>query len=414
MNTLCPSTFLAGLLALAAPLVSHAQQKPTYPDAEAANHVGEEATVTGKVFTVSKSAKGTTFLNFGGRFPNHTFGGVIFASAEAAVGDVKQYEGKEVALTGRIEAAPDGKPQIVIKTPDQIKLADGSMPPAAAPAPAPATTAPSPAAPPPPSAAPMATPRPSTMAPPPPPTLPPPPVPITPMPEAASSKEAKITLAQNWAATGRSGELVRKDLAKLFGDFGSPSEKIEGDPTIEVYPGVTFLMPFNEARKKLQLDSGVGSKTKVGTPGLPQGSFTAHGFSGVFLGGFTRLFLVTDNADQVVSVLLVEENTRTRVPNETDASGYHTYNFIGGRTKGTNDLAIRHEIAKGGPAGVLVVDSMLVDPNDPEDRAPIRLSTRSSTRVSSTPKPKTGKVLERSRWFVPEPIVNLILRSVRG
>jgi len=409
MNTFRPSTFLAGLLALAAPTFGHAQQKPTYPDAEAANHIGEEATVTGKVVTVSKSAKGTTFLNFGARFPNHTFGGVIFAGAEAAVGDVKQYEGRDVTLTGRIEAAPDGKPQIVIKTPDQIKLADGTMPPAPAPA-APGTiTAPAPAPPPPP--APMATPMPATSAPPP---LPPPPVPETPAPEAPPAKEPRITLAQNWSATGRSGELVRKDLAKLFGDFGSPSERVEGDPTIEVYPGVTFLMPLNEARKKLQLDTGVGSKTKIGTPGFPQGSFTAHGFAGVFLGGFTRLFLVTDNADQVVSVLLVEENTRTRVPNTTDSSGYHTYNFISGRTKGTNDLAIRHEIAKEGSAGVLVVESMLVDPTDPEDRAPIRMSSRSSTRVSSTPKPKTGKVLERSRWFVPVPIVNLILRSVRG
>ena len=27
---------------------------------------------------------------------------------------------------------------------------------------------------------------------------------------------------------------------------------------------------------------------------------------------------------------------------------------------------------------------------------------------------KTGKVIERSRWFVPAPIVNLILRCVGG
>lgn len=79
------------------------QETPVYTDTEAGQHVGETATVTGKVFSVSTSGKGTTFLNLGDRYPRHTFGAVIFASKQADVGDVKQYEGKEVALTGRIE-----------------------------------------------------------------------------------------------------------------------------------------------------------------------------------------------------------------------------------------------------------------------------------------------------------------------
>lgn len=380
------------LLALAAPLAAFAQQKPGFTDAEAAQHVGEEATVTGKVAAVSKSGKGTTFLNFGDRFPKHTFAGVIFARDEAAVGDVKQYEGKDVSLSGKIEASPDGKPQIVIRAADQLKLAGAPMP--AAPAPA-ATPAP-----------PAATPMPSTPVPAPAP-MPTSPAPIAPVMKAAP----KIALASNWSA-GQGGEMTRKDLAKLFGASGSPSESIEGDPTIEVYPGVPFLTPLAVAKKKLNLEGVSASKTKVATAGLPQGSFTAHAFSGVFIGGFNRLFLVTDNADQVVSVLAVEENTRTRVPNEADATGYHTYNFITGRAKGTNDLAIRHTIATDGPAGVLVVDSMLVDPTDPEDRTPTRSTRSTSTKSTTYSKPKTGKVLERSRWFVPVPIVNLILRCV--
>jgi len=387
---------IAALLALTA----SAQQKPAYSDAEAAKHIGEEATVTGKLAAVSKSGKGTTFLNFGDRFPRHTFGGVVFVRDEAAVGDVKQYEGKEVALTGRIEAAPDGKPQIVIRQADQLKLATATMPSAPAP-----PAAPAPAPPPPPPV--PATPVPSPSA-----SFPPPPMRATPAP-AAPSAAGKIALAPNWTRADQSGEMTRKDLAKLFGASGTPGESVEGDPTIEVYPGVPFLTPLTAAKKKLNLEGASASKTKVATPGLPQNSFAAYGFSGVFLGGFNRLFLVTDNADQVVSALLVEENTRTRVPNEPDTFGYHTYNFVTGRAKGTNELTIRHTIALDGPPGVLVVDSMLIDPTDPEDRAPIRFGGKStSTRTSSTSKPKTGKVLERSRWFVPVPIVNLILRCV--
>jgi hypothetical protein len=129
MNT-HPFTLVTALLAT----LAFAQEKPVYPDAEAANHVGEEATVTGKVVAVSKSGKGNTFLNLGDRFPRQTFTGVIFARDEAAVGDVKQYEGKDVAITGRIEMSPEQKPQIVIKSADQIKVVDAAAPSAPAPA----------------------------------------------------------------------------------------------------------------------------------------------------------------------------------------------------------------------------------------------------------------------------------------
>ena len=108
---------LAALLAFAAPLFSQAPQKPIpiYPEAEAGKHAGEEAGITGKVIAVSKSAKGTTYLNFGDRFPRQTFSGVVLTRDEEKVGDVKSYEGKVVTITGRIELSPDQKPQILIR-----------------------------------------------------------------------------------------------------------------------------------------------------------------------------------------------------------------------------------------------------------------------------------------------------------
>ena len=67
----------AGLVAFGAPLRLPAEQKPaaTYPDTDAAAHAGEDATVTGKVIAISKSAKGTLYLNFGDRFPRPSFAG---------------------------------------------------------------------------------------------------------------------------------------------------------------------------------------------------------------------------------------------------------------------------------------------------------------------------------------------------
>lgn len=377
----------ASLCLLLAPLAS-AQQKalPAYTETEAGQHEGEEAAVTGKVVTVAKSAKGTTYLNFGDRFPRQTFSGVVLTRDEEKVGDVKVYEGKVVTITGRIELSPDKKPQIVISAPTQIKLADATTAPAstsAATPPMPATTA-----------APAPVPPVASL------TTPPAPIP-------AGTK--KIVLAQSWNSSPQGGEMVRKDLAALFGDQGSASESVDGDPSVVLFGDVTFLMPIAAAKKRLQLEGASASVLRVACPGLPLGSFSAHTFNGVFVGGFNRLTLVTDNADQVVSVLLVDENPRQRTSDTTDTSGYHAYNFIAGRVKGTNDLVIKHQIAPGGPAGVVYVESMLIDPNDGNPP-----SKTSSSRTTTTSRSRTGKVMERSRWFVPKPVVNLILRCVGG
>lgn len=374
-------------------LTALGQQPPSYTDTEAAQHIGEEATVTGLLASVSTSGKGTTFLNFGARYPRHTFGCVIFSRNEADVGDVKQYEGKEVSVTGRIETSPtDKKPQIVIKSADQLKLATKGppTPPTPPPAPAPATTTPTPAPPMPAASAPV-------------------PAPVrTPAPEPFKPASAtRIALGTGWNSPSAGGEMTRKDLARLFGDVATPATSTQVDETIEVYPGIPILAPLEKVKKFLNLTGATSSKAKVSTPGLPKESLTSWAFNGVFPGGFNRLVIVTDNADQVVSMLAIDSSGRTRVQNETDAIGYHTYNFINGGAKAKNDLYVKHVLSKNShDPGVIVVDTLLVDPTDPDPSLPPSRSSKSSS------KPKTGKILERSRWFVPVPLADLILHCV--
>ena len=375
-------------------LAAFGQQKPVYSDAEAGKHVGEEVTVTGKVINVSITGGGTTFLNFGDRFPKNTFGGVIFAGKKDAVGDVKQYEGKEVAVTGRIELDKNQKPQIVISTADQIKLTGAANPPAATtPAPAPAAAAPMPAA----ASAPV---RPAV------------PTPAASVVTPTAKQTGRIALAAGWKTNRPGGEKTRKDLAKLFGGTGSASETTDVDTSIEVYPGLPFLTPLASAKKILHLEAARSSTSKISTPGLPQESFSATVFTGIFPGGFERLYLITDSADQVVSAMLMDAGSRTRVANETDVSGYHTYNFVTGSSKASNNLVVKHELTPPSAASkVAVVETMLFDPTDPEPKQP---GTSTKGSFSKSTKPKTGKVLERSRWYVPAPVVNLILRCVGG
>jgi len=372
---------LVAFLAPATPLL--AQKPATYPDSEAGQHVGETATVTGKLVAITKSSKGHSYLNLGGRFPQQLFTGVVFSSDGGTVGDLTQYEGKEIALTGKIDLSPDQKPQIILRKPDQIALADGTAPTAATmPPAAPAAPAAAPAAP---VLASAATPAPKPAAP-----------------------AAKIALGPNWNSPGQGSEMIRKDLAKLFGGQSLPPEM---DAGIFVYPDIPYLTPLAAAKKRLNLEGVAASTNRVTCPGMPVGSFTAHSFAGVFAGGYTRLFLVTDNAAQVVSVLAVDDNVRQRTPDVTDTGGYHAYNFLSLRVKGNPDLIVRHTVVpEGAPAGTVVVESLLIDPTDLDKPGTTKTSSTGKTYTPRTP--KSGKVMERSRWYVPVPVVNLILRCV--
>jgi hypothetical protein len=401
---------LALVLFPVAPAVTLGQEKavPGFPDTEAAKHVGEEVAITGKVFAVSKSGKGTTYLNFGDRFPRHIFSGTVLARDEAKVGDVKIYEGKVVTITGKIEQAQDQKPQILISSPTQIKLADGGGAPAVATNPPPAPVTPPSAAPP--TAAP-AIPKPPMPAPVTP-TAPAPPATTAALTPPSTPKPAevkKMVLGVTWNNPGQGGEMTRKDLAMIFGNEGYASENVEGDPTVMLYGEVPFLAPLALAKKRLQLEAVTPSISRVSTPGLPGASFSSYGYTGIFAGGFNRLNIITDLADQVVSIQLVDENPRQRTSDTTDTGGYHTYNFVNGRSKGTNDLVVKHQVVKeGAPRGVVVVESMLIDPTD-GNPPPKKSSSSSSSSRSTT---RTGKVMEKSRWYVPGTVVSLILRCV--
>jgi len=98
-------------------------QGPTVRPDEAARYVGQVVTVEGQVVQVSVSRQSnTTFLNFGGRYPDHVFVAVIFRSAASAFPDPTQWEGRRVHVRGRVRMYR-GKPEIVLDSPSQLAAA---------------------------------------------------------------------------------------------------------------------------------------------------------------------------------------------------------------------------------------------------------------------------------------------------
>jgi DNA/RNA endonuclease YhcR with UshA esterase domain len=109
--------FLALLLVGVAALV--VAQTPTYTATEAAKHVGEIATITDTVAGVHQSGKGNIFLNMGGKYPNQAFTAFIPTSSAAQFSNPQQYEGKTVAVSGKITLYR-GKPEIIVTNVSQI------------------------------------------------------------------------------------------------------------------------------------------------------------------------------------------------------------------------------------------------------------------------------------------------------
>jgi hypothetical protein len=93
--------------------------------AAAKNHVGEKATVCGKVVSArfAKESKGQpTFLNLDEPYPNHIFTIVVWGSDREKFGAIElKYSVKNVCVSGKI-ASFQGKPEIAVDDPGQIQL----------------------------------------------------------------------------------------------------------------------------------------------------------------------------------------------------------------------------------------------------------------------------------------------------
>lgn len=115
--------FHLGLLPfLLASLVVVAEEPPSVPTvtpAEAAAQEGKEVKVKGRVEGQKTSAKGVTYLNFGGKYPNHVFSCVL--RAKDFPSGPPMLEGKEVEVTGVIKMY-EGKPSMDISSSDQIHV----------------------------------------------------------------------------------------------------------------------------------------------------------------------------------------------------------------------------------------------------------------------------------------------------
>ena len=116
--------FITILALLLCEIAAHADKPIVIKDSEAIQYVGKEAEVRGRVVSVTTSPLGTTFINFGGEYPNQRFAGFIAAGSRIGADQrLTMIQGKIISITGTIELYK-GKPEITVVSADQIKGLD--------------------------------------------------------------------------------------------------------------------------------------------------------------------------------------------------------------------------------------------------------------------------------------------------
>jgi hypothetical protein len=94
----------------------------TITTAELKSSIGKKVIIKAYIADVVVREK-VAYLNFDKKFPNNSGSATIFASDFDKFGDLKIYKNKKIEISGTVSEYKD-KPQVIIKSSNQIKIAN--------------------------------------------------------------------------------------------------------------------------------------------------------------------------------------------------------------------------------------------------------------------------------------------------
>ncbi|MFA5033935.1 MAG: FHA domain-containing protein [bacterium] len=213
---------------------------------------------------------------------------------------------------------------------------------------------------------------------------PPPPAMQQPTPPAKERSSLEgLALSKEWQNTPEKGSLILDELRQLLDRRGEPAVDLSPHPEIVIYNDVHYLEPFNDVCKKFG-KTEFSAPVQLGCPGFPEKSFYYYAFDGDYDDQFTRLLIVADLKKQVVAIEFTDDKGKGQ-----DSKGrgeWKVQDFVRLRMKGITSWNVTHNVNRA-RSGSLIIDSSLHG---------------------------KGRVLQRTRLFLPRPIVNLVLFRLSG
>jgi hypothetical protein len=172
------------------------------------------------------------------------------------------------------------------------------------------------------------------------------------------------------------------DLRAILEKYGQPTEDLAPRPEAQVFPGIAYLTPLKtvevELAKKFGGSFGLSSEFPIATEGFPKGvKFRKYDRGSLRIGENTHVYMLIDGANRVISLAFMGRGVPPFVP-----SPFPPFVPVEGQRYRNN----------------------LIDKNDGAGQASVADARGQGKYVV------VYTVGARNiTWFVPEPMVNLIL-----
>lgn len=168
---------------------------------------------------------------------------------------------------------------------------------------------------------------------------------------APSSQQPTLSLQPGYDSRMQGGDITMRELQSLLSRHCTQAVDL-GGRGINIYNGVRYLMDSDQAVSTLGLRANIPSRVKLATPGFPRDSTYYIGYDGAFEGHFNRLYLVTDVANKVVGLQLVDEHPKSfsKSDRALEEATWNTYNFINTRLRASDAVRVEAKSDREGDA----------------------------------------------------------------
>jgi hypothetical protein len=209
--------------------------------------------------------------------------------------------------------------------------------------------------------------------------------------------QLQISLQPGYDSRMQGGDISMRELQLLLSSHCSEGVDLSGAGT-KIYNGVTYLMDSEQAATVLSLAHSIPSRVPVAAPGFPKNSMYYIGYDGAFEGHFNRVYLVTDTANKIVAIQLVDEHPKGRWKSAAAlaAATWSTYNFINARMRASDTARVQATSKRQG--NIIVIDTQVYQ--------------RVRTRVGRTNVDRYEEQ-ENAKLFIPTPFARIILHCAK-
>jgi len=223
---------------------------------------------------------------------------------------------------------------------------------------------------------------------------------------AGSASGATLKLSPNWTQPFKTDSCTTEFSGLIF-DRATASLDLTHPNSIEIFQGVTYLMPQRQAEKIL--NKFMASTTTLLCAAWPHDSFFYSSYDCSYTidsGTYNRLILVLDYAKQVVAVELVDESPQknTSLPNNyymRHETGFKIFDFVQTASASPTLAEVVHFVSGGTRTGNSGYSAR-------NDESPSLISVYSEFIDK-----QTGKTKNRTLLLLPTPLANVILYSIK-